>query len=111
MEGRGQAGTQAVEDELETHDLEPLDAFKNQGVVLSPELKHHDQVDVAVKKARNAAFLIRRVLCHLTTKVFLRAYTALVVSVLENCIQAWSATIKLFIRIRKCFSGYYLSIK
>ncbi len=52
-------------------------------VVLSPELKHHIQDDVPVKEARNAAFLIRRVFHHLPTKVFLRAYTALVRPMLE----------------------------
>ncbi len=45
-------------DELERHDLEPLDAFKDLGVVLSPELKYHDQIDAVVKEVRNTAFLI-----------------------------------------------------
>ncbi len=49
--GRGQATYLAVEDELERHNLEPLDAFKDLGVVLSPELKHDIQVVAAVKKA------------------------------------------------------------
>ncbi len=62
------------------------------GVALSPKVKHHDQVDAAVKKARNAAYLTRRVFRHLPTKVVLRAYTALVVPVLEYCIQVWSPT-------------------
>ncbi len=62
------------------------------GVVLSPDSKHHIQVDATVKKARNAAFLIRRVFRHLPTKVFLRAYTALVRPVLADCIQVWSPT-------------------
>ncbi len=55
----------------QVHDLEPLDAFNDLGVVLSPELEHHIQVDAEVKKARNTAFLIRRVFRHLPTKVFL----------------------------------------
>ncbi len=55
-------------------------------------MKHHIQVDAAVKKARNAAFLIRRVFRHLPPKVFMRAYTALVRPVLEYCIQVWSPT-------------------
>ncbi len=90
--GRGQAPNLAVEDELERHDFEPLDAFKDPGVVLSPELKHHIQVDAADKKARNAAFLLRWVFRHLPTKLFLRAYNALVWPVLEYCIQVWSPT-------------------
>ncbi len=49
----------AVVDELQRHELEPLNAFKDLGVVPSPKLKHHDQFDAAVKKARNAAFLIK----------------------------------------------------
>ncbi len=55
---RGQALNLAAEDELWRHDIEPVNAFKDLGVVLSPELKHHDQVDAVVKKARNAALLI-----------------------------------------------------
>ncbi len=80
--GRGQAPNLAVEDELERHGLEPLDAFKDLGVDLSPELKHHTQVNAAVKKARNAAFLNRRVFRRLPTKMVLRAYTAYVRPVL-----------------------------
>ncbi len=45
-----------------------------------------------MNKARNADFLIRRVFRHLPTKVFLRAYTALVRPVLEYCIQVWTPT-------------------
>ncbi len=90
--GRGHEPILAAEDELQRHDLEPLDAFKDLGDVLNPELKHHIQVDVAVKKSRNAAFLIRRVFRHLPTKVFLRANTALLQPVLEYCIQVWSTT-------------------
>ncbi len=90
--GRGKAPNLAVQDVLETHNLELLDAFKDLGAALSPELKHHIQFDAAVKKARNAAFLIRRVFRDLPTKVFMRAYTALVRSVLEYCIQVWSPT-------------------
>ncbi len=58
------------------HDLEPLNAFKNLEVDLNPELRHNDHVDAAVKKARNAVFLISRVFRHLPQKVFLRVYTA-----------------------------------
>ncbi len=50
-------------------------------------MKHHIQIDVAVKKARYTAFLIWRMFRHLPTKVFMRAYTALVRPVLEYCIQ------------------------
>ncbi len=71
---------------------EPLDASKDLGVVLSPELKYHSQVDAAVKKARNAAFLIRRVFRYIPTKVFLGAYNVLVRPVLEYCIQVWPLT-------------------
>ncbi len=69
-----------------------LDAFMGLGVVLSPEFKHHIRVDAAVKKARNAATLIRRVFRYLPTKESLRAYTALVRPVLEYCRQVWSPT-------------------
>ncbi len=69
-----------------------MNTFKDLGVVLNPTLKHHDQVDAAVKIAKNAAFLIRRAFRHLPSKVFLRAYTALVRPVLEYCIQVWSLT-------------------
>ncbi len=56
---RGQAHNLAVENELKGHNLEPLAAFKDLGVALSPELKPHDQRDLSVKKARSATFLIR----------------------------------------------------
>ncbi len=69
-----------------------LNAFKDLGVVLSPELKHHDQVDAAVKKARNTNFVIRHVFRDASPKVLLRFYTALVRQVLECCIQVWTAT-------------------
>ncbi len=72
----GNIGLVLENTELERQDLEPLDAFKDRGLVLSPELKHHIQVDAAVKKARNAAFPISRVFRQLPRKVFLRAYTA-----------------------------------
>ncbi len=49
--GRVQAPNLAVEDELERHDLELLDAFQDLGVVLTPEFHHHIQVDASVKKA------------------------------------------------------------
>ncbi len=78
----------AVEDELDRHDLGPLNAFKDLDADLNPELKHHDQVDAAVNKARNAVFLISRVFRHLPPKVFLKVYTAIVRQVLEYCIQA-----------------------
>ncbi len=55
-------------------------------------MKNHIQVDAAVQKARNAAFLIRRVFRHRPTKVFPRANTALVRPMLEYCIQVWSPT-------------------
>ncbi len=90
--GRGKAPNLAVQDQLDVPNLELLAAFKDPGVVLSPELKHHIQFDAAVKKARNAAFLIRRVFRYLPTKVFLRANTALLRSVLEYCIPVWSPT-------------------
>ncbi len=61
--------------------------MKNLGDVLSLELKRHIQVDAAIKKARNAAFLIRQVFRHLPMKIFLRAYTVLVRPVLDYCIQ------------------------
>ncbi len=48
----------AVADDLGRHDLEPLDAFKDLIVVLSPELKYHIQVEAAIKKSREAAFLM-----------------------------------------------------
>ncbi len=35
--GRGKAPNMAVEVELERHDLDPLDAFKDPGVVISLE--------------------------------------------------------------------------
>ncbi len=69
--GRGQAPYLVVDDELARHDLEPLDAFKDLGVVLRPELQHHDQADAAVTKLRNAAFLLRWVFHHLPTPVFI----------------------------------------
>ncbi len=39
-------------------------AFKDLGVVLSPEIKHRDQGDTAVKIAKTATFLIRWVYRH-----------------------------------------------
>ncbi len=45
-----------------------------------------------LRKARSAAYLIRRVFTYLTPEVFLKMYTALVRPVLEYCIQAWSPT-------------------
>ncbi len=68
--GRGQITNRAVDDELDRHDLEPLNPFKDLGIVHDPEMKLHGQVDAAV----NAAFLIRRVIRHLPLKVFLRAF-------------------------------------
>ncbi len=88
--GRGQAPNPAVKDELDRHVLEPLNAFKDLVVVLFLVLKHYDLVDAAVKKARNAIFLISRVFRHLPTKVFLRAFPVLVRLMFENCIQVWS---------------------
>ncbi len=58
--GRGQAPDLAVEDELGSHVLEQVDSFKDLGVLHSPDMKHHEQVDAAVAKARSAAYLIRR---------------------------------------------------
>ncbi len=66
-----------------------MDEFKCLGFVLDPELKHHDKVDAAVKKARNAAFLARWVFRRLPTKVVLREFAALVRPVLEYCIHDW----------------------
>ncbi len=74
---RDQALNLAVENKPERHDIEPLNACMDLGVILSPELKNHDPVDVALKKARNTAFLIRWMLRHLPPKVIPRAYTAL----------------------------------
>ncbi len=58
-------------------------------------MKHHEQVDAAVKKARNAAFLIRWLFRHLLPKVSLRAYTALVRPMLEYYIQVSNPTAKI----------------
>ncbi len=74
------------------HGLAQVDSFKDLGVLHSPDMKHHEQVDAAVAKARSAAYLIRRAFTFLTPEVFLKAYTALVRPVLEYCIQAWSPT-------------------
>ncbi len=38
-----------------------VNSFKDLGVFLTPDMKHYEQVDAAVAKARSAAFLIRRV--------------------------------------------------
>ncbi len=56
----GPAPDLAVEDELGSHVLAQVDSFKDLGVLHSPDMKHHAQVDAAVAKARSAAYLIRR---------------------------------------------------
>ncbi len=71
--GRGQAPNLAAEDEHCRHDQELGNSFKVLGVVLSLDMKHHDQVDKAMTKARSAAFLIRRLFRHLSPEVILRA--------------------------------------
>ncbi len=48
--GRGHAPILAFADELDRHNVEPMNAFKCLGVVPSPELKHREKVDAAVKK-------------------------------------------------------------
>ncbi len=69
-----------------------MDSFKDMGVLHSPDVKHHEQADVSVAKARSAAYRIGRVFGYLSPEVFLRACTALVWPVLEYCNQAWSPT-------------------
>ncbi len=69
--GRGQAPILAVTDEQGSHELERVNSFKDLGVIHTPDMKHHEQVDVAVAKARSAAYLIKRVFHHLTPTVFL----------------------------------------
>ncbi len=54
----------------------------------SPGMKHNEQVDAARTKMRYTAYLNRRVFRHLSPEVFLRAFTALVRPVLEDCIRA-----------------------
>ncbi len=52
-------------------------------------MTHCDQVDAAVKKVRNTAFLVRWVFRNLPTKVFLGAKTDLVKPALEYCVHVW----------------------
>ncbi len=66
--------------------------FKDLGVIHCPDMKNHQQVGVAVAKARSAAYLIRRVFRQLCPEVFLSAYTALVRPVLEYSIHASALT-------------------
>ncbi len=83
---RGQSPDLPVEDELGSHVLEQVDSFKYLGVLQSPDMKHHEQVDAAVANARSAAYLIRRAFSYFTPELFPKAYTALVRPVLEYCI-------------------------
>ncbi len=46
---------------ISSHKLERMNSFKELGVILNPDMKHHEQVDAAVANARSAVFLIRRV--------------------------------------------------
>ncbi len=72
--GRGQAPNLAVVDEQGRHDLELVNLLKDLGVILSPDMKHHEQVDVAVAKAKSTVFPIRTVFHHPSPKVFLRTH-------------------------------------
>ncbi len=51
-DGRGQAPNLAVKDEHGSHELEWVNSF-------TPNMKHHEQVEASVAKARSADFLIR----------------------------------------------------
>ncbi len=53
--GQGQAPNLAVTDEQDSHELERVNSFEDLGVILTPDMKHHEQVDAAVVKARSAS--------------------------------------------------------
>ncbi len=68
--GRGQAPILAVTDEQGSQELEWVNSVKDLGVILTTDMKQHEQVDVAVAKARSAAYLIKRVFYHVTRQCF-----------------------------------------
>lgn len=60
------------------------------GVIVNSENKSTDQVTAAVKKARRMLAMLNRTFSKMSPEVFLPAYSALVRSQLEYCVQAWS---------------------